>query len=60
MGIAGLITLSADGDAVVKKHGVLGAPSATSQLPGGFVDTFTELLAAQGRLASTPAGARVR
>jgi hypothetical protein len=55
-----LITLSADGDAVVKKHGVLGAPSATSQLPGGFVDTFTELLAAQGRLASTPAGARVR
>ena len=42
---AGVITLSTDGDGVTNEHGVLGAPSATTQLPDGFIDSFTELLA---------------
>jgi catalase len=42
---AGVITLSADGGAVANEHGVLGAPSARTELPDGFVESFCDLLA---------------
>ena len=53
---ASVITLSPDGDGVVTEHGVLGAPSATTQLPDGFVESFTDLLA-NHRVWSRPTAA---
>jgi catalase len=41
---ASVITLSPDGDGIATEHGVLGAPSATIQLPDGLVESFTDLL----------------
>jgi catalase len=42
---AQIITLAAADGAVVNEHGVLGAPSTTTELPDGLIESFCELLA---------------
>jgi catalase len=43
---ANVMTLTTADGATANEHGVLGAPSATTELPEGFIDSFCDSLAA--------------
>ncbi|MBV9143564.1 MAG: catalase [Pseudonocardiales bacterium] len=43
---ANVLTLTSTDGATANEHGVLGAPSATTELPEGFIDSFCDSLAA--------------
>jgi catalase len=53
---ANILTLTAEDGAVANEHGVLGAPSATTELPDGFIEMFCDLLAGH-RLWTRPTAA---
>jgi catalase len=53
---AEVMTLAATDGAVINEHGVLGAPSATTELPDGLVESFCDLLAGH-RIWSRPTAA---
>jgi catalase len=42
---ANVMTLAAADGAIANEHGGLGAPSATTELPDGFIESFCDLLA---------------